>query len=96
LIISAVWYLIWPGLAFHLVLSKRRTLMSSADPPIVITGGSVTITIPSGLFSSLLGGNFTNTDKEIKRVEITGTGIANYSESATGKDITIRIEYGNP
>jgi hypothetical protein len=66
------------------------------DPPIIVSGGSITITIPSGLFSGLLGGVFTNTQKDIKRVEITGSGIQNYSESATGTDITIKIEYGNP
>jgi hypothetical protein len=66
------------------------------DPPIIVSGGSITITIPSGIFSGLLGGVFTNTQKDIKRVEITGSGIPNYSESANGTDITIKIEYGNP
>lgn len=66
------------------------------DPPIIVSGGSVTIRIPVGIFPGLLGGDFTNPLKEIKRVEITGSGISNYSETATGNDITIRIEYGNP
>jgi hypothetical protein len=66
------------------------------DPPIIVSGGSITITIPSGIFSGLLGGVFTNTQKNIKRVEITGSGIPNYNESANGTDITITIEYGNP
>jgi hypothetical protein len=82
----------------HLDLSKRRKLMSQpSDPPIVVSGGSVTITIPGGIFTGLLlGGDFTNPLKEIKRVEITGSGIENYSATADGKDITIRIEYGDP
>jgi hypothetical protein len=67
-----------------------------SDPPIIVSGGSVTITIPVGIFTSLLGGVFSNSQKEIKRVEITGSGLPNYSESATGTDITITIEYGNP
>jgi hypothetical protein len=81
----------------HLVLSKRRKLMSqTGDPPIIISGGSVTIKLPVNIFPGLLGGDFTNPLKEIKRVEITGSGIRNYSESASGSDITITIEYGNP
>ena len=75
--------------------------MAASDPPIIVSGGSVTITLPGGIFSSsllgnLLGGEFTNSQKEIKRVEITGDGLPNYDESATSNDITIRIEYGNP
>ena len=70
--------------------------MSNPDPPIIVSGGSVTIRLPGNIFPGLLGGAFTNSQKEIKRVEITGSGIPNYSESANGSDITIRIEYGNP
>ena len=66
------------------------------DPPIIVTGGSVTITLPGGVFEGLPGGDFTNREKQIKRVEITGDGIPNYNESAKGTDVTIRIEYGNP
>jgi hypothetical protein len=72
-------------------------MSSTNDPPIVITGGSVTIEIPGGLFQGLLGGTgFSNQQKEIKRVEITGDGIQNYDETATGNDITVKIHFGNP
>lgn len=71
-------------------------MSQAGDPPIVVSGGSISISIPKELFLGLLGGDFTNPLKEIKRIEITGTGIPNYSETATGQDITIRIEYGNP
>ena len=70
--------------------------MAATDPPIIVSGGSVTIKIPGGIFSGLLGGDFTNSQKEIKRVEITGSGIQNYDANATNNDRTIRIEYGNP
>ena len=66
------------------------------DPPIIITGGSVSIRIPGGIFLGLPGGDFTNQQKQIKRVEISGSSLPNYSETADGTDITIRIEYGNP
>jgi len=66
------------------------------DPPIIVSGGSVTIKIPGGIFPGLLlGGDFTNSQKNIKRVVIMGSGIPNYNESANGTDITIRIEYDN-
>lgn len=69
----------------------------ATDPPIIVSGGSVTIRIPVGIFPGLLGGgDFTNQQKQIKRVEITGSGIVNYDQSANGSDITIKIEYGNP
>ena len=68
-----------------------------ADPPIIVSGGSVSIRLPLGIFTGLLGGEvFTNSQKEIKRVVITGSGIPNYDETASGSDITITIEYGNP
>lgn len=68
-----------------------------ADPPIIVSGGSVSIRLPVGVFTGLLGGDvFTNSQKEIKRVTITGGDIRNYDESASGSDITITIEYGNP
>ena len=70
---------------------------SAGDPPIIVSGGSVTIKIPVGIFPGLLGGgDFTNPQKQIKRVERTGSGIPNYDEPANCSDITIKIEYGNP
>lgn len=68
----------------------------AGDPPIIINGGSITIVIPGGLFQGLTSGTFSNQQKEIKRIEITGAGILNYDESATGGDITIKIHYANP
>jgi hypothetical protein len=41
-------------------------------------------------------GRYSNQQKVIKQVEITGTGIENYDSSSTGKDIVIKITYGNP
>ncbi len=66
------------------------------DPPIIITGGSVTISIPGGLFAGLLGINFGTQQKQIKRVVITGDGLPNYDESASNTDITITIECESP
>lgn len=66
------------------------------DPPIIVSGGSVTLKIPGGIFAGLLGIDFTNQQKQIKRVSITGSGLPNYDESASNTDITITIECGNP
>ena len=72
-------------------------MSSPGDPPIVVSGGSVSIRLPLGVFTGLLGGDlFTNSQKEIKRVTITGTDIPNYDETPSGSDITITIQYGNP
>jgi len=66
------------------------------DPPIIVSGGSVTIKIPGGIFPGLLGVDLTNPLKQIKRVVITGSSITNYDASADGTDITISIECGSP
>ena len=66
------------------------------DPPIIITGGSITLKIPGGLFAGLHGIDFATQQKQIKRVVITGGSIPNYDATANGTDITISIECGNP
>jgi len=66
------------------------------DPPIIVSGGSVTLKIPGGIFAGLHGIDLNNQQKEIKRIVITGSDIPNYDESASGTDITISIECGDP
>lgn len=66
------------------------------DPPIIVTGGSVTLNIPVGIFAGLLGLELTNQQKQIKRVVITGGGLPSYDETASSTDITITIECGDP
>ncbi len=68
--------------------------MSAADPPIVITGGSVTIEFDQSQFQSGGNGRHTNANKKIKRVEITGDGIDFAQDTPNGK-VTIRVIYGN-
>jgi hypothetical protein len=66
------------------------------DPPIVISGGSVTIEFDPRTFGDSGTGSYSNQEKVIQRVEIVGAGIQNYDAEATGKEITIRITYGDP
>jgi hypothetical protein len=68
--------------------------MSSSDPPIIVTGGSVSIEFDN---SQLQGnnGHFNNSNKKIKRVEVTGDGI-NFAENTPNGKVVIKIYYGNP
>jgi hypothetical protein len=66
------------------------------DPPIVVTGGSVTIEFDPRTFGDTGAGRYSNQEKVIKRVEVIGTGIQNYDSAATGSDVTVRITYGDP
>lgn len=71
-------------------------MSNQTDPPIVVSGGSVTIEFDPHAFGDAGPGSYTNREKVIKRVEVVGADIPNYDEAATGNDITIRITYGNP
>jgi hypothetical protein len=66
------------------------------DPPIIITGGSVTIEFDVSQLIATGVGIFSNDQKTIKRVEITGADIQNYDQYATGNNIIIKVTYGNP
>ena len=68
---------------------------NGGDPPIVVSGGSVSIEFPSIIFLPEVGknGKYKNDNKKISRIVITGTGIENYDKTATGKDIRIAVHY---
>lgn len=66
------------------------------DPPIVVSGGSVTLNIPGGIFLGLLGLEFNSSQKQVKRVVISGSDLPGYDETPTGTDLTITIECGDP
>lgn len=66
-----------------------------SDPPIVITGGSVSISFDEKQITPEGGGKFHNSTKKIKRVEITGD-----YDPATGQvqngNVIVTIYYNNP
>lgn len=64
------------------------------DPPIIITGGSVTIQFDPSQIPPVGNGKHSNPNKKIKRVEITGDGIDFAQDTPNGK-VTIRVIYGN-
>ena len=68
--------------------------MSTSDPPIVITGGSVSIEFDPGKLQGN-NGRFSNQDKKIRRVEVTGDGL-NFAEDTPNGKVTVTIYYGNP
>lgn len=66
------------------------------DPPIVITGGSVTVDVPDSFTPDpKKNGSYKNDKKKIKRITITGAGIQNYEAEAKNNNITVTIEYEN-
>jgi hypothetical protein len=69
---------------------------AGGDPPIIITGDSVTVEFDVTQLAAAGIGRFGNSQKVIKRVQITGTGAQNYDQNATGNDVTVTITYGNP
>jgi hypothetical protein len=71
-------------------------MSSTHDPPIIITGGSVTIEFDPGVFRQTVNGRLQNQEKVIKRVEINGDDIQSYDSTADGNGVTIKITYGDP
>lgn len=65
-----------------------------SDPPIVISGGSVTIEFDKSRLRETADGKHSNPYKRIRRVEITGDGIHFAEDTATGR-VTVKIYYGD-
>jgi hypothetical protein len=65
------------------------------DPPIIISGGSVTIDFDKTHFKENDEGKHHHPNKKIERIEIEGDGINFAEDTKTGK-VTIKVYYGNP
>jgi len=63
-----------------------------SDPPIIITGGSVSIEFDDSQFPPQGRGKFRNANKKIKRVEITGDYDPHSGQVHNG-DVVIKIYY---
>jgi hypothetical protein len=70
--------------------------MSQSDPPIIISGGSVTIEFDPSIFTPSGNGKHSNANKKIKRVEISGDGITPVDLDVPNGKVTVRIHYSNP
>ena len=76
-------------------------MSNTSDPPIVVTGGSVTIEFKTADFSpngTAANGSArqSNSNKKIKRVEVSGDNIPGYGEDVPNGRVTVTIYYGNP
>lgn len=69
--------------------------MSGSDPPIIITGGSVTIDLGSSYdkFQHDGEGKHHNAEQKIQRIVVTGDGI-DINETVPAGNVTIKIYYG--
>ena len=68
--------------------------MPESDPPIVVSGGSITIDLDPEIFPHNGHGKHGNPNKKITRVEVTGDG-NNFAEDIPNVKVTITIHYGN-
>jgi hypothetical protein len=65
------------------------------DPPIVISGGSVTLEFNADQLPSEGKGKHGNKNKTLKRITIKGDGIDYAKDFPTGRGVIIEILYGN-
>ena len=66
--------------------------MAQPDPPIVVSGGSVTIEFDPSTFTKN-GNKHSNANKKIKRVEITGDGVDPIDLNIPNGKVTVKIHY---
>ena len=69
--------------------------MPDADPPIVVTGGSVTLKFKADEMPEQSKGQHHNPDRTLKRITISGDGLNESFDFPTGKGVTIKIFWDN-
>lgn len=65
------------------------------DPPIVVSGGSVTLEFDDSQLPPNGKGKRYNANKKIKRVEVTGEGFEPITLDIPNGKVTVTITYGN-
>ena len=70
--------------------------MGQQDPPIVVTGGSVTIDFPSDIFTPNGNGKHSNSNKKITSVVVAVEGEEPITVDIPNGKVTVAIHYGNP
>jgi len=68
--------------------------MSAQDPVIIVTGGSVSVEFNPTLLQQGGTGKFSNQNRQITRVEVTGDGI-NFDENIPNGSVTVKIYCDN-
>jgi len=67
---------------------------AGGDPPIIITGGSVTLEFDATQLQGG-GGRHHHPNKKIKRIEVTGGGLDIDETIKDAKGLTIKVYYGD-
>jgi hypothetical protein len=68
---------------------------SELDPPIIISGGSVTIKFDKKNLKETADGKHHHPNKRIKRVQVNGEDIKSFDEKTDSGMVTITIHYGD-
>ena len=67
-----------------------------SDPPIVISGGSITIEFDDNQLTPVGSGKHANPNKKISRIEITGDGVDPIDLNVPSGKVTVKIHYDDP
>ena len=70
-------------------------MSNQPDPPIIVTGGSVTIDFDQKIFTPNGNGKHSNANKKIKRVEVSVDGGTPTVIDVPNGKVTVSIHYGN-
>ncbi|HEX8351307.1 MAG TPA: hypothetical protein VF611_00165 [Pyrinomonadaceae bacterium] len=87
-----------PYCDFHRFVGTPSTGVTGqgpVEPPIVISGGSVTIQFDPDTFPPLGRGKHGNPNKKIRRIQIKGDGIDFVTDTTDG-NVVITIHLGDP
>jgi len=71
-------------------------MSNQQDPPIVISGGSVTIEFDESIFTPNGNGKHSNANKKIRRVEVSVNGGTPTNIDVPNGKVTVTIHYSNP
>jgi hypothetical protein len=70
-------------------------MSTPTDPPIVVSGGSVTIEFDESAFTPNGKNKHSNANKKIRRVEVTVDGGTPQTFDVPNGKVTVKIHYGN-
>ena len=70
-------------------------MSNQVDPPIVVSGGSVTIEFDEDVFTPAGKGKRSNANKKIKSVVVAVEGAAPQTFDVPNGKVTVTINYGN-
>lgn len=71
-------------------------MSNTQDPPIVVSGGSVTIEYDATIFTPNGNGKHSNANKKIRSVVVEVNGQQAQTINVPNGKVTVTINYGNP